>query len=307
MLRTVYHYGAAVVHVCLTPDGEVWISGADLAKALCYSNPRKAVQDHVDPEDRRDNPEVLWDHTGPPLDPQALAEATRRDAAYLSESGVYSLLLRSAKPEAKDLKRWLVAEVFPLARHQAVRVRHPIRQRQLQLLNEQDLHLKVVEYIRTFHPSAILVPGLGENQDTHEKRVLCWRKGYTRGQPDLLILNRHSRYVGLAVEFKTPAWEREASEAQLTFMEQLRRAGYRCVVSNDYDELLTEILTYFQSARVTCGECRRLFPDEEGLRRHQRATHLPPQTDLLIESEQSGSPAYPAFVPITGPPDDIEL
>ena len=44
--------------------------------------------------------------------------------------------------------------------------------------NCSHLHNKVVEYIRCFYPGAIIAVGLGENQDTCEKRINSWEKGY---------------------------------------------------------------------------------------------------------------------------------
>ena len=37
--------------------------------------------------------------------------------------------------------------------------------------NETDLHFKVVQYIRHVYPDAIIIDGLGENQDTAAKRI----------------------------------------------------------------------------------------------------------------------------------------
>ena len=54
-----------------------------------------------------------------------------------------------------------------------------------------DLHYKVVDLIRKYYPDTILVAGLGENQDTENKRLDSSKKGYMRGQPDLLVLNYH--------------------------------------------------------------------------------------------------------------------
>lgn len=45
---------------------------------------------------------------------------------------------------------------------------------------------------------------MGELQDTDAKRLDAWSKGYMKGQPDLLVLNRHWKYCGLAIEFKSP-------------------------------------------------------------------------------------------------------
>lgn len=39
----------------VTINGEPWLVGRDIAEALGYSNPRKAISDHVDAEDRGGN------------------------------------------------------------------------------------------------------------------------------------------------------------------------------------------------------------------------------------------------------------
>ena len=70
--------------------------------------------------------------------------------------------------------------------------------------NETDLHYKVVDVIRRYYPDTILVAGLGENQDTENKRLDSYKKGYMRGQPDLLVLDYHKDYKGLGIEFKSP-------------------------------------------------------------------------------------------------------
>ena len=46
--------------------------------------------------------------------------------------------------------------------------------------NETFLHYKVVDLIRKYYPDTILVAGLGENQDTEDKRLDPYKKGYTR-------------------------------------------------------------------------------------------------------------------------------
>ena len=54
--------------------------------------------------------------------------------------------------------------------------------------NKTDRHYKVADMIRRFYPDSILVAGLGELQDTEDKRLDSYRKGYMKGQPDLTIL-----------------------------------------------------------------------------------------------------------------------
>ena len=70
--------------------------------------------------------------------------------------------------------------------------------------NETDLHYKIVDFIRKFYPDSILVAGLGENQDTEDKRLDSYKKGYVRGQPNLMVLNYHKDFEDLSIEFKSP-------------------------------------------------------------------------------------------------------
>ncbi|CAB4016299.1 Hypothetical predicted protein [Paramuricea clavata] len=72
------------------------------------------------------------------------------------------------------------------------------------LLNETDLHHTVVSYIRDNDPEAVVIPGLGEYQDTSSKRCDAWKKGYKGGQPDIIIENPMGKYKGFAIEFKSP-------------------------------------------------------------------------------------------------------
>ena len=54
-----------------------------------------------------------------------------------------------------------------------------------------------------FRVDAVIVPGLGELQITPKLRREGYVKGYLGGQPDILVLNCHCTYSGLALELKT--------------------------------------------------------------------------------------------------------
>ncbi len=82
--------------------GEPLFVGKDVAKALGYKNTSKAIQQHVDDEDKS---------TLPIREP---AYETR--AIVINESGLYSLILSSKLPQAKAFKRWVTAEVLPQIR-----------------------------------------------------------------------------------------------------------------------------------------------------------------------------------------------
>lgn len=87
-------------------DGEPWMVGKDVAQALGYSNPRKALADHVDQEDKLQGDGVtIRDSIG-----------REQTATLINESGLYSLVLSSKLPGAKRFRRWVTNEVLPSIR-----------------------------------------------------------------------------------------------------------------------------------------------------------------------------------------------
>lgn len=87
-----------------TINGEPYFVGKDVAEILGYSNPRKALTDHVDDEDKMDGV-TIRDSIGREQTP-----------VFINESGLYSLILSSKMPNAKKFKRWVTAEVLPAIR-----------------------------------------------------------------------------------------------------------------------------------------------------------------------------------------------
>ncbi len=67
-----------------------------------------------------------------------------------------------------------------------------------------DLHQKVVPYIRKYYPDALINASLGENQDTSETRIVSYKAGYPKGDPDLHIAEPNPKIIRLYAEFKTP-------------------------------------------------------------------------------------------------------
>ncbi|CAB4003908.1 norphogenetic [Paramuricea clavata] len=113
------------------------------------------------------------------------------------------------------------------------------------LINETDLHHAVVSYIRDNYPEAVIVPGLGEYQDTVSKRCDAWKKGYKGGQPDLIIENPMGKYKGFAIEFKSPKGTGVASERQVLWLQKLMRMGYMVMTPDDLIKTCIRINEYF--------------------------------------------------------------
>ena len=84
----------------VTRDGEIWVVAADAAQALGISNPTQALK-------RLDEDEVtLISNEG----------QSGVGVNYISESGLYSLILGSRKPQAKPFKRWVTHDLLPTLR-----------------------------------------------------------------------------------------------------------------------------------------------------------------------------------------------
>jgi len=79
---------------------EPWFSAADVCSVLAISNARDAVRALDDDE--------VADH--------AVGNADTMIIKVVSEAGLYSLILRSRKPEAKAFKRWVTHDVLPQIR-----------------------------------------------------------------------------------------------------------------------------------------------------------------------------------------------
>jgi phage antirepressor protein len=82
-------------------DKEPYFVGKDVAEILGYTNPQKAIRDHVDDEDRTVNDSFTVNGT---------------KGLLINESGLYSLIVASKLPAAKKFKRWVTSEVLPAIR-----------------------------------------------------------------------------------------------------------------------------------------------------------------------------------------------
>ena len=88
----------------ITVEGKPYFVGKDVAEILGYSNPRKAIIDHVDEDDKSDGV-TIRDSIGREQNP-----------VCVNESGLYSLIFSSKMPKARQFKHWVTAEVLPSIR-----------------------------------------------------------------------------------------------------------------------------------------------------------------------------------------------
>ena len=95
----------------LIVDQVVWFKGREVAASLAYIDASQALRKHVDEDDMKTYEQLI----------EGVVASTRPHnqqphEMYINESGLYSLVLRSHKEEAKAFKRWVTSEVLPSIR-----------------------------------------------------------------------------------------------------------------------------------------------------------------------------------------------
>ena len=115
----------------VTLNNEPYFVGKDVAEILGYNNSRKAIADHVDDEDKG---VTKCDTLG------GVQELT-----VINESGLYSLILRSQLPTAKQFKHWVTSEVLPTIRKHGM---YATPQTLEQMLNDPDSMIKVLQTLK---------------------------------------------------------------------------------------------------------------------------------------------------------------
>lgn len=97
-----FDFKGATVRTLTDENGEPWFVAKDVCDVLGYTNASKAISDHVDSEDKLNN--------------ESLSSLGQRGGWLVNESGLYSLVLSSKLPTAKEFKRWVTHEVLPSIR-----------------------------------------------------------------------------------------------------------------------------------------------------------------------------------------------
>ncbi len=100
--QPVFNFGDSQVRL-IVRDGEPWFVANDVCTALGYANTSKAIGDHLDEDER-----------------STITNSESRNGGgqlvIINESGLYALVLRSRKPEARNFAKWVTREVLPAIR-----------------------------------------------------------------------------------------------------------------------------------------------------------------------------------------------
>lgn len=115
-------------------DDMPYFVGKDVAEILGYTNPLKAIRDHVDDEDKGVN--------------EMDTPGGKQKLTIINESGVYALIFGSKLPKAKEFKHWVTSEVLPSIRKTGMYAAADIQIQQdlakAELLNAQYKVLKLL-------------------------------------------------------------------------------------------------------------------------------------------------------------------
>lgn len=97
-----FDFKGAALRTLTDENGEPWFVAKDVCDVLGYMNASKAINDHVDQEDKLNN--------------ESLSSLGQRGGWLVNESSLYSLVLSSKLPTAKEFKRWVTHDVLPQIR-----------------------------------------------------------------------------------------------------------------------------------------------------------------------------------------------
>lgn len=196
-----YNFNGASLRTLTDEAGEPWFVAKDVCDILGMSNPSMAVT-------ALDKDEVAQ------IDPKDyLGSENRSNQAVniVSEPGLYKLIMRSRKPEAKEFRRWVTHEVLPQIRKtggyiptsesdsdedimaRAVLVAQKTIERKNQQLQAKDTHIKMLE------PKARFADAVAASDGTclvGELAKMLRQNGMDIGQNRLFRLLQADGYLG---------------------------------------------------------------------------------------------------------------
>ena len=261
----------------------IFFIGKDVAKILGYKDSVNALKRHVSEGNKmlRFMQQNLKGGVSPPqqnlkggVSPPQQNDKRGKYYTIINEPGFYELLFSSKLEFAKKFRKWVFTTVLPsIRKYGQYKLFDSPWNKMIMISNEKELHYKVVQLIRNYYPDSLLVAGLGENQDTEDKRLDSYKKGYQRGTPDIMVLNYHKDYNGLCIEFKSPTNNYEVSESQLKMKEKYCKNNYAFILSNDYDKISKLLHKYMAGVRIPCEYCTKAFRNKKTLSSHYKVFH----------------------------------
>lgn len=126
-------------------DGKPYFCGNDVAKALGYSNPRKAISDHCKGVTKRDT----------------LTNGGLQSVSFIPEGDIYRLIIKSKLPNAQKFESWVMDEVLPTIRKHGVYMTNDVIER---TLTDPDYLIKLATTLKEERQARILAEQKIEEQ-----------------------------------------------------------------------------------------------------------------------------------------------
>ena len=180
----------------VTINDEAYFVGKDVAKILRYSNTQRSVNAHVDSEDKRGY--------------QISTPYGTQEMTVINESGLYSLILSSKMPQAKEFKHWVTSEVLPAIRkHGAYMTPQTIEKALLnpdtiinlatQLKKEQEQRKQLQAENEQMKPKALFADAVSTSNSSiliGQLAKILRQNGVNIGQNRLFAWMRKNGYLG---------------------------------------------------------------------------------------------------------------
>lgn len=150
-------------------DSKPYFVGKDVAKILGYSRPQKAVRDLVDQDDQKTLAYKACPNLG------LWSNNDFSDKTIINESGMYSLIMNSQMPNAKQFKHWVTGEVLPsIRKHGAYMTPEKIEEALLnpdtiinlaqQLKSEREGRLIAEKNVKSMKPKALFADSVSTSK-----------------------------------------------------------------------------------------------------------------------------------------------
>lgn len=171
-------------------DGRVLFCGVDVAKALGYTNPRKAVRDHTKGGTFRSTPTA----------------GGMQDMSFIPEGDVYRLITHSKLPSAERFEHWVFNEVLPtlrqtgsyvLQRPDSYMIDDPI-ERAKRWIEEAQERLALQAKVEADAPKVLFADAVATSKDSclvGQLAKVLRQNGYNIGQNRLFDYLRNEGYL----------------------------------------------------------------------------------------------------------------
>jgi len=195
-----------------------------------------------------------------------------RKMTLINEEGLYMLAFMSQKKEAIQFKKWCCGVLVEIRKTGTYKMKPKyIKDNfKMYITNEQQLHYQTIRSLRELYPDVLIVPTLGELQDTEDKRLDAYNKGYVAGLPDIQIFYKNLK---LAIELKSPNGLNDVSDKQHEQLLRFKANGFICIVSNNLLDLMKQINDLYMreryDIRYKSSDGLKSFKTLKGLNRYE--------------------------------------